>query len=877
MIGAIVIFIIRLRRGDLALRFTLATGIACVILVGGVALNSIPAQLSYYDTTTSYPAFVGQIALQGIMQSLGTAMLLIVVVGAGEVLYRQRLPTQLAMPRIWSSRALTSRKVFRSLVLGYALVPLFMAYQVSFYLIARRYGAWAPAEVPYDDIVNTALPWVAVLFAGFFPAFSEEFLSRAFSIPFFQRIVRSRVFAIVIAGMIWGFGHATYPNQPFWIRGVEVGLAGIAAGFLMDRYGLLPLLIWHYTIDAVYTATLLFASGNTYYIVSAAVASLLFAFPMLIVIARYVRNRGFIPDDDLTNASIPIASAPPPVPHPPAAGFPAAMPPARRNLIIAAAVVTLAAAAWMIRPASPDDAIDYRITKDDAKRVARAHVTALHGNRPIGGAPLGEMRVIAAPDAGFRSWIRDSAREDGGAPGGFDDIAATHLVHSGLSVDALVALFRDRLEAGTWSVRFFRPMVKEEIFVEVDGRSPRVVGYHKYQDEANPGPSLAREQAVALAQRAFVVYGVDPRGFTLEEALSFQKPRRRDWLFHFQERSPIAGRAFRRVTIRIAGAEVTQFNKTIHVPESVYREAQTQTLLNVVLLILKLGGIVALLAAVLAGLVIASREGGFFWRRPLRWTALLALVPVVAFLARYESTLFSYSTSVAWETYRVSLLTSFVGEVALQAGVLFLALCGLQAAFPYALDLARREGRLRFGRSAVIAAVTAVAAVTLFETLSVFVAHAFPSAASVSLGVSGQIASPFPALIQAARALFAAIVVGGAVALYSLSVRTKRGFVTIAAIFCIAIDPAVSIGTAPLMLVHALALAVVVWLIARYVLNGNPLAWPLAVFTGLTLQSAVTLLQNDRPDLLANGLALVAAAISALVWAGAESKLRIEN
>ncbi|HEX7708294.1 MAG TPA: CPBP family intramembrane glutamic endopeptidase, partial [Thermoanaerobaculia bacterium] len=228
MIGALVIFIIRLRRGDLALRFTLATGIACVILVGGVALNSIPAQLSYYDTTTSYPAFVGQIALQGIMQSLGTAMLLIVIVGAGEVLYRQRLPAQLAMPRIWSSRALTSRRVFRSLVLGYALVPLFMAYQVSFYLIARHYGAWAPAEVPYDDIVNTALPWVAVLFAGFFPAFSEEFLSRAFSIPFFQRIFRSRVFAIVIAGMIWGFGHATYPNQPFWLRGVEVGLAGIA-------------------------------------------------------------------------------------------------------------------------------------------------------------------------------------------------------------------------------------------------------------------------------------------------------------------------------------------------------------------------------------------------------------------------------------------------------------------------------------------------------------------------------------------------------------------------------------------------------------------------------------------------------------------------
>jgi len=197
------------------------------------------------------------------------------------VLYRERLPQHLAIPRLWTRKALSSKRVFLSLVLGYALVPLFIAYQVVFYLATRGFGVWAPAEVPYDEMLSSALPWVAVLFAGFYPALSEEFLSRAFSIPFLQRIVRSRVFAIVLAGVIWGFGHATYPQQPFYIRGLEVGLVGIACGLLMERFGLLPLLIWHYTVDAVYTAALLFGSGNTYYIVSAALSSLIFVVPLI--------------------------------------------------------------------------------------------------------------------------------------------------------------------------------------------------------------------------------------------------------------------------------------------------------------------------------------------------------------------------------------------------------------------------------------------------------------------------------------------------------------------------------------------------------------------------------------------------------------------
>jgi len=514
----VVIFVIRLMRGDVRVRFILGIFAVTLILVAGVALNSFPIALANYSTTSSYSAFLARLAFGALLQGVGFGMLLVVVAGAGEVMYRERLPQHLAIPRLWTPRALASRRVFRSFILGYTLVALFLGYQVAFYLIADKFGAWSPAEVPYDSMLNTAFPWIAVLFAGFFPALSEEFMSRAFSIPFFEKIFRSRVAAVVVAAFIWGFGHSTYPNQPFFIRGLEVGIAGCILGILFFRFGLLPLLIWHYTVDALYTALLLLRSGNRYYVVPGALSSLVFAIPMLIAIVLYIKNRGFVPDDELSNATLPVKPAPPraeaaraevPLPEP------MRVTPARALLCIGA--IAVAAVLIWLRPPSIDDVIDYRTTTEQAK----THF-----------AEKG-WRVLVQPQEGFRSWARDSPREDGGSPSGFDPTAAEYLVRHGLTMQQLVGVMRTRVEAATWMVRAFRPQQKEEIFVEVDPRANRTIGYHKYQRETNPGARLDQAPAQAIARAAFARYGVDANAFDVKEALAFQQPNRRDWLFHF--------------------------------------------------------------------------------------------------------------------------------------------------------------------------------------------------------------------------------------------------------------------------------------------------------------------------------------------------------
>jgi membrane protease YdiL (CAAX protease family) len=864
-VAALIIFIVQLVRGNMRLKFLIGLALLSIALSVLVSLNNFPQALAGYDTTTSFGAFLAQFVVGILLQSFGTAMLLVVITGAGEVLYRERLPQHLAIPKLWTPRALTSKRVFRSLVLGYTLMGFFVAYQVLFYIIASRFGAWSPAEIPYDNVLNTTLPWVAVLFAGFFPALSEEFLSRAFSIPFFQRVLKSRWAAIIAAGFIWGFGHATYPNQPFYIRGVEVGLAGVMIGLLMDSFGLLPLLIWHYTVDAVYTALLLFRSGNPYYVLSAGAASLVFVIPMLASIVLYIRNKGFLPDDHLTNATLPvIAPAGAPVEAAPRPDLPPAIPVTPRRLFICIVAFLVAAILIALRPRTPDDAVDYRIDRARTKQIAIAHLRMAD--------PKGSyQRVIATTLEGFHSWDRGSEREEGGSPGPFDNIAATYLIHHGLSVDGLIDVFRNRLEAATWTVRFFTPMKKEEYFVEVDPRSSRVLGYHKYQAEQNPGARLEQAQALAVAMPAFARYGIAPAQFELKEALSFQQPNRRDWLFHFQERRPLAGDAWRRVTIRVAGAEVTQFSKSVKIPDLEYR--QPTTLLNVILNVLKIVGLLAVFALIITGLVSSAIRKRFHWRRAARWTAVLAVVPVFLALVRYEDSLFNYNTSIGWETFTISMTTGLVMSISFRIAVLFLALAAIETALPAALEVFSREGRARYGRAAVVSAITALAVFIAMRSAVALALQLFPAAARVNgVGIPDEVAMPLPFLAALLDALFDAVTISAAVAMFVVAVQSLKKWswlpsaVTVTAIFFVLLDSNVTTSEAPLVIARALLGALVLFAVVRWILGTNALAYPVAIFVATAMQSALAMLGNDRTDLQTGGLVVVTVVAIALLW-----------
>src|SRR5262249_44931790 len=150
--------------------------------------------------------------------------------------------------------------------------------------------------------------------------------------------------AVLVPALIWGFAHAAYPNQPFYIRGVEVGIAGVIIGTVMLRAGIFPLLVWHFTVDAVYTSLLLLRSSNAYFVLSGALAACALLLPGAIALVLYVKERGYLPDAGLTNGAVGSCAPPPRVEsHPPSSYAP----PRTLDVRVAALAITGAALVLM--------------------------------------------------------------------------------------------------------------------------------------------------------------------------------------------------------------------------------------------------------------------------------------------------------------------------------------------------------------------------------------------------------------------------------------------------------------------------------------------------------------------------------------------------
>jgi membrane protease YdiL (CAAX protease family) len=721
IVAMLVILVRRLRDRDVRAWMSLTFGgvAAALYLLG--QLNAFSLAEFGYRTTDSYSSFVTNYLWENLLAALGIGAAIFLLVAASEPVYREGYPNQISLRRYFNWQGLRSHSFFIANIVGITLTFFFFAYQTIFYLAADKMGAWAPAEVPFTDLLNTRFPWVMVLFIGFFPAVSEEMLFRAFSIPFLRKLLRSLPLAVVLSAFIWGFGHAAYPNQPFFIRGLEVGLAGIVTGLIMLRFGILATLIWHYSVDALYTAFLLLRSPNHYLMVSGAVSAGIMLIPLLVALVAYWRTGTFSEDESLSNAREGISR---PVRKEVAEAEAALVyQPLPQGRLILAGLLTLIFITLAAIPVYRfGEGLSLQITRAQAVRAADGYLR----QRQV---DPGRYHRVA--------WVHDNV----------DPLAVRYLLEHE-SIKESDQTYRLATRLAVFEVRYFRPLEKEEHHVFLDPTTGQVFGYRRMLDDNAPGATLSSEQAQTLAARYVEEQGYHLSDFDLQSSEAEKRKAREDYTLVWQAKAGDprnVADAHYRLEVDVAGDQVVGFGRSFKLPEAWERARRSSSLVNSAL---SFAGILVGLAFLGAGvvlLVIKIRSGQMPWRLAAKVGALILALLILSELNQWPVFDRQYVTSIPLPTWRLYEVVSLI-VVPLLAGLLCWLLVGLAASlYPEAWQLLRGSARRLWRRDAAVCIVLALAAGAGLYKLGELFASRFRALAPVSTQVfSGMFNAVFP-------------------------------------------------------------------------------------------------------------------------------------
>jgi len=678
LVGVVIVFIRRISRGDIRWRPAAGFAAAAAVLTFLARLNAFQMLIFTYRTTQDLSSFLVEGFLDVVIASVGSGFLVFLLTASAEVVYRDAFPDKVSLGGFFTHRGLRTRRFLMSILVGYAMTAAFFAYQAVFYLGARRLGAWVPADVPYDDMLSTAFPWAFVLVAGFVPAVTEEFLFRVFPIPILGRVLRSRMAAVLVAAVVWGFGHSGYPNQPFYLRGIEVGLAGIVAGVVLLRLNVLALLVWHYTVDALYAAALLLRSGNLYFVLTGGATVGLLLLPLLFALAAYLRHRRFASPEGLLNRELRAVRLWQPAPPAHVPERPYRRLPTRRWVAAFALAGGLAGALHLLPAAGSPPTETVRLSAREARDRAREALEAL-------GAPLDHLRLASwvEPRVGAASY-RYGAEAEGAAA------AWDVLTRSGGAL--------------AWSIRAFAPEQEEEWRVQLSADGGELIGFEHIIAEEEPRDSIPTEEARARAERFLLSRGYRLAEWTLIETREQPRPHRRDLVFTWEARGAglILGDGATRTEIGVWGDQVGLWQRSFKVPESWMRDRSTRRPTDAARMIL-LG--LLIVGALVHGIRMLTRVAPALdlrWRIGLGIAGVVGGLQILGLALQWESLTAAYVTSEPWQLFVTrTVLVRPVGEfvVALLLGAGLVLLGTLHPTLWTALHVRNRR---RYGRDALL-------------------------------------------------------------------------------------------------------------------------------------------------------------------------------
>jgi Type II CAAX prenyl endopeptidase Rce1-like len=389
---------------------------------------------------------------------------------------------------------------------------------------------------------------------GLLASTNEEFTFRLFAIPFFERLTRSRWVAVILPAFLWSFLHSNYPQEPAYIRGIEIGLFGIVAGLVMLRWGILATLIWHYTVDASLVGLFLIRSNNLYFKISGAVVAAAAVAPLLFSGISYLTRGRFESDEDLLNSKAPhveVSLAEQPAPEAAAVAkhrYDALAP----GMLAFLAVCVLACGLflWRFKPASIGDYLKLSVNP----KTVHARADEVMRRRGLDPNSYRSATIFA----------------------NVTDPVTNEFLRERIGVARLNEIYDTQVPGAIWQVRYFRDGQPEEYSIKLKPDGSLFAVHHKIAEDA-AGASLSKEEAIARAEKYLREdKQIDLGKWSLVESNSDKRPHRIDHLLTWQRNDPLdwsalpangSDHAYVRIRLVVLGNEVGDYRQSYY-PES---------------------------------------------------------------------------------------------------------------------------------------------------------------------------------------------------------------------------------------------------------------------------------------------------------------------
>ena len=649
-------------QGQTRWRGAILLGLLVTALLFLQGLNEWPLWSASYDTRVSYASFLAGKVGSAFLFAVLSALTITLVLPAADPLYRSSWPERLRLSKTFTRRGLLSKEFFSASVVGLSLAAVHIAYVVGFYVLANWLGAWAPQEVNYEEAVNTLFPWISGAAIGLLAATNEEFTFRLFAIPFFQKFTKSRWLAVIVPAFLWSFLHSNYPQEPAYVRGIEIGLIGIVAGIVMLRWGILATLIWHYTVDASLVGLFLLRSNSLYFKISGVVVAAAAFAPLLFAGVSCLIRGGFEADEDLRNSATP----PPDLDLALAQTSGASASSTRRYdalspKMIAFLAVCLVAGSLIVWRLKPESIGDYLKLSVDAK-TARAKADQILRARGVDPSAY-KCAVIFADIV---------------------DPVTNEFLRQRVGIARVNEIYDSQVPGALWQARYFRDSQPEEFAVKLKPDGSLFAFQHKIAEDA-AGTSLKKEEAVSRAEKYLrEEKRLDLSQWTLVEADSETRPHRVDHLLTWQQNAALdsgapgsvsgtSGHAYVRLRVALLGDEVTDYRRSyfqrsgedepvsegfstyIKIPDDWRRKQEEATLPRETLAIgpmVLLGGLGLTVLIIFFKNLRSDAARAIPWKRLSLWAvwAVVSFYVVFAFGDRIPNSLNAYNTAIPYKT-----------------------------------------------------------------------------------------------------------------------------------------------------------------------------------------------------------------------------------